>query len=606
MPLKENDHTRGILHRDTQKSYSEMPTGKSWFLGIGINNYKHFNNLYNAVRDVEAIRQELEEHYDLTEVVSLFDQQATRRNIIRKLDELVRKVQEGDKLLIHYSGHGHLSTSGKGYWIPHDAELNYTDDYIANSRLRDYLEDIQARHILLVSDSCFSGSLFAQGTTRRLPEPEELLEKRISRYAFCSGRHDEEVADGIPGENSPFASSILEQLRNNQAPMLRISLLAEQVINRTASQYRQLPRHGTLFAVGDKGGQYIFRRKQQQLNDREELAWQACSSENTIEAYSTYLEQYPNGKYGHTAIQRIERCEQDDEAWNKAKQTDQISSYHTYIQQFPDGLYLKEAHSRIKKRRAIKAASRSRTFKSSDDMMLIEGGAFQMGSTEFDNEQPIHEVELSTFYMGIHPVTFEAYDNYCAAKNKPRPEDKGWGRAKRPVIFVSWFDAVAYCNWLSEQQGYQKVYTISANLVRANWNAKGYRLPTEAEWEYAAGGGKERKENNAGSNALEAIAWYKDNAEGKTQPVGTKQQNELGLYDINGNVWEWCWDWYSANYYSESPIINPKGPFKGTGRVRRGGSWSNVPAVLTSTVRDGIPPEYSLSVQGFRLCRTEA
>jgi len=120
----------------------------------------------------------------------------------------------------------------------------------------------RSRHILLVSDACFSGSLFAKGPTRRLPEAEEILEKKTSRYGFCSGRSNEEVYDGPPGGHSPFAGSILEVLQENTAARLRVSRLAEEVMDRTASQYRQVPLHGALFDVGDQGGQYVFRLRQ--------------------------------------------------------------------------------------------------------------------------------------------------------------------------------------------------------------------------------------------------------------------------------------------------------------------------------------------------------
>lgn len=357
--VQEDEQKKSIKFRKTESGLRSEQKGKSWFFGIGINEYKHFTDLHNAVGDVKAIYQELQENYDINEVIMLFDKQATRRNIIRKLDELVREVKSEDKLLIHYSGHGHLSTSTKGYWIPHDAELNYTDDYIANSRLRDYMEDIKARHILLISDSCFSGSLFAQGSKRKLPEPEDVLESKVSRYALCSGRHDEEVHDGKPGENSPFVGSILEGLRENSSPKLRISLLAEQVMSRTASKYRQLPQHGTLFDVGDKGGQYIFRRKQKQVyHDPEDEFWNQCIAENTIEALSKYLHQFPNGRFANEAIEKIKKCERDDEAWEKAIQSNRISSYHEYLRGFPDGLYKMEAKSRIENLEKEKTASR--------------------------------------------------------------------------------------------------------------------------------------------------------------------------------------------------------------------------------------------------------
>ena len=190
------------------------------------------------------------------------------------------------------------------------------------------------------------------------------------------------------------------------------------------------------------------------------------------------------------------------------------------------------------------------------DMVYVQGGTFNMGSNEGeDNEKPVHSVTLSNFYIGKYTVTFAQYDAFCNETKRSKPGDEGWGRGNRPVINVSWDDAVAYCRWLSTKTG------------------KTYRLPTEAEWEYAArGGNKSKGYTYSGSNNIDAVAWYSDNT---AHPVGQKQANELGLYDMTGNVWEWCSDWYGD--YSSGSQTNPKGASSGTNRVLRGGSWYHVP-----------------------------
>lgn len=249
--------TRGIGRADQGEQPSK---GRSWFLGIGINTYQHFPILRNAVGDVQAIYGILKNRYGIDEARLLFDAQATRRQIIRQLDALVEEVGADDKLIIYYSGHGHLNERNRGFWVPQDAHQRYTDDYLANGRLKEYLEDLKAKHILVFSDACFSGALFARGGTRNAGwDSTQELEKRISRYAICSGRHDEAVHDGIPGANSPFARSLLDILTTNQRATLRTSQLAERLIDLTTTQYRQLPQHGALYDVGDQGGQYIFR-----------------------------------------------------------------------------------------------------------------------------------------------------------------------------------------------------------------------------------------------------------------------------------------------------------------------------------------------------------
>lgn len=242
-----------------------MQLGKSWFFGIGINRYKHFPNLNNAVKDVKDILKLLQNQYDISPgcILELYDEKATYRNIVQGFDRLENEVGKQDKVLIYYSGHGHLTGKNKrekGFWIPSDAEKDNKAHYIRNSTIRDYFESIDSLHTLLISDACFSGSLFMLGEYRSTLVIDQ-LEQRPSRWAFCSGRHDEQVYDGKPGGNSPFADSILHVLRNNDQAGLNISGLVEQAMHITHVNYDQLPIGKPLYRVGDKGGQYIFRRK---------------------------------------------------------------------------------------------------------------------------------------------------------------------------------------------------------------------------------------------------------------------------------------------------------------------------------------------------------
>jgi formylglycine-generating enzyme required for sulfatase activity len=221
-----------------------------------------------------------------------------------------------------------------------------------------------------------------------------------------------------------------------------------------------------------------------------------------------------------------------------------------------------------------------------------------MGSNSGDDdERPVHQVTVQSFYMGIYAVTQK---EWAAVMGSDPSNFKG---ADLPVEQVNWYDAVAYCNQRSIKEGLTPAYQGSGNSIRCDFRVNGYRLPTEAEWEYAA------KEGNkatltyeySGSNNVDAVGWYKGNSRGSTHAVGTKQPNRLGLYDMSGNVWEWCWDWYGN--YSRGSQRDPSGPASGSDRVLRGGSWSNYAQGLRSAYRDDGGPSARISYYGFRLVR---
>jgi len=223
-------------------------------------------------------------------------------------------------------------------------------------------------------------------------------------------------------------------------------------------------------------------------------------------------------------------------------------------------------------------------------MAWLPGGVFKMGQDDspYDDEKPAHEVEVGAFSIGQYPVTFEEYDKFCGDTHREKPSDSGWGRGTRPVINISWDDAAAYCEWLSEQTG------------------EHYRLLTEAEWEYAC-----RATNSTrycygdDEQRLGEYAWYSKDSEGKTHPVREKLPNAWQLYDMHGNVWEWVQDWYAGDYYKRSPRENPSGPETGARRVDRGGGWYGDADYCRSAYRRYWgDPAYRSIILGFRLART--
>ncbi|MBU1677760.1 MAG: SUMF1/EgtB/PvdO family nonheme iron enzyme [Bacteroidetes bacterium] len=232
-----------------------------------------------------------------------------------------------------------------------------------------------------------------------------------------------------------------------------------------------------------------------------------------------------------------------------------------------------------------------------EGFVFVEGGVFQMGSTSGDSdEQPVHTVTLSNFYISKYEVTQKQWREVMGTNPSYFSGDD------KPVEQVTWYDAVAFCNALSEKVGLEKCYSGSGTSIIYDFTKNGYRLPTEAEWEYAARGGNQSNGYTySGSNSIGGVAWYSSNSGNTTHNVGTKTSNELGIYDMSGNVWEWCNDWYSDNYYSNSPGNNPKGPASGTSRVLRGGSWLSYDNNCRVSNRTGGYPDYPYYNNGFRI-----
>ncbi len=214
------------------------------------------------------------------------------------------------------------------------------------------------------------------------------------------------------------------------------------------------------------------------------------------------------------------------------------------------------------------------------EFVKIPAGLFEMGFKKGDaDERKVHSVYLDTYYMAKYEVTFDLYNKFCIDTGKCKLSKRKLSKKNHPIVNITWYEADAFCKWFSKKTG------------------KNVSLPTEAQWEKACKGQIQGKRDND----INLIAWYSENSNDETHPVGQKLANNYGLYDMLGNVWEWCSDSYSKNYYSISPEKNPKGPKSGANKVFRGGSCYNITSDIRSSNRDHKSASDSLFSIGFRL-----
>ena len=669
----------------------ELKKGTNHLFAIGINTYKNFTRLNNAVKDVEDISNILVENYYFEQIGLLCDDEANRRNIINHLNGLRRKIKEEDRLLIYYSGHGQLE-DGRGFWIPVDAEDDNVASLISNADVRDIIHSIKARHILLISDSCFSATLIEQNPTKEVNRTFVEWDNDPSRWVFTSGKGV--VSDGKSGENSPFAKSFLKHLSQNKDEAIDIRNLADRITLDVRTNYEQHASIGALKQSGHDGGRFIFFKKQSERDD-----WQTALQLHTESAYLNYLDKYSRGEFVQEAKKKLNEIA-DEAEWRNATLRDSVFAYLQYLEKYPTGIHAEEAtgklnlirtseqhqaetdwfvrtdfnlkpitklaseqhHAeivRLERERLAKIEADKKekelfektllnqqshleniekfakerlkdiddrekslqnynqsydkygvaaplfkftskisnatlyvatiiviifswTIKSlqetknnsgkienniltqpttirqsyEPEMVFVQSGTFQMGSNDKNaesNEKPIHAVTLSSFQIGKYEVTQAQWKSIMG--NNP----SDFNGDNLPVENVSWEDVQEYLKKLNQKTG------------------KKYRLPTEAEWEFAARGGTQSKKFlYSGSNDLNSVGWIRDNSGDKTHPIGEKQANELGIHDMSGNVWEWCNDWYDENYYKNTSTSNPQGASFGSLRVLRGGGWGGL------------------------------
>ncbi|MBT6338958.1 MAG: SUMF1/EgtB/PvdO family nonheme iron enzyme [Desulfobacula sp.] len=647
-------------------------TGDQWLFVIGINTYIEWPRLDTAANDARSVKKALlsRYHFDKEHLIELYDDEATRANIIGKLRFLAQNLKKDDSLFLFYAGHGHLDPITKsGSWIPVESGTKDVSAWISNNYIKGYLKSdaIKAKHVLLVSDSCFSGDFF-RSHRGKLPEVTDEVIRRsyalTSRQAITSGGL-EPVSDSGFGNNSVFTHFLVKAFENNQLPFLIPSEFFTDIKAGVAENAEQLPRFGSLKNTGgQQGGEFVFflrqnvrldnlsrieaqkhreyerlkkmeleadtaRRKEAKeiaLRERElsELDQKINAMKNrlgssevkTDDSLDTMLAMV---KQKEDQAKRLERLRKQKKAEQKKREAEIaqlkiereekiIAALETEVKKYKEiisseyGINLKksawkaliakcppgwadgieEGNCMLLLRNSLQRKPPWKDPETGMEFVYVPGGCFKMGShSASSDEKPVHEVCVDPFWIGKYEVTQGQWKKIMG--DNPSKFRSG---NDFPVERVSWNDAKKFISRLKQQSG------------------NTFRLPTEAQWEYAArSGGK--NQTYAGGNNLDSVAWYSSNSGNKTHRVGTKSSNGLGIYDMSGNVWEWCEDVYDENAYSKHGRNNPvviSGGSSHVFRVDRGGSWYDNPRYVRAANRGRNSAGRRFSGIGFRLC----
>lgn len=528
-----------------------------------------WTSLEYAPKEVSDIGEVLREQYGFdVRIVS----EVNRDKIVQTLAEYKRKTYgPQDQLLLFFSMHGvHDPDSDQGYLIPKNGlydDPSY-ETWYSHAALRDLAHSIKCPRILVALDACYSGIF---GKSRSKPDAPDWEEKDLDcktkiSLAFEGGNTRKYLAAGgdtrVPAK-SEFAAQWLSALQNVSIETGMLSYL--ELLARLDELKDPKPTWGN-FVTGTDGN-FAFIRKDACITQKQEEspkqktllrqteAWIfADSSKN----YAKYIADWcPGGVFCEIAQTRLKTMPQKTEKPSKYR----MSSIVQEAKISPDQIKITE---------------------DSLSLIFIRGGTLAMGCTSEQqgcaaDETPVHNVNISDFYIGKYEVTTKLWKQVMGADSGSKYCDDC------PVAFVSWLSIQGFLQNLN-----------------AKFPGHNYRLPTEAEWEYAARGG--RKSNGypfAGSNNFDEVAWYKNNSNEDCQPVGRKKANELGLFDMSGNVAEWCSDWYGK--YTLGSQKNPIGAETGLYRVFRGGSVFDGSASCRISNRENRNSNSCTTAIGFRL-----
>ena len=534
-----------ILTSWSQNNRSMTPTTnnneKRLALVIGNSTYKS-KPLPNAHNDAVDMATQLR----AVGFAVIIKENLNKEEMENAIADFTNKLKNYGVALFYFAGHGFMSSQKENYLMSVEMRENLTEAFakeksISIETLMASMDEAKSPTKLLFLDACSNNPFRGWGRSDQkglgsVSPPEGMV-------AFFAASPGQEASENPGKRNGLFTQELLQQLRKPNLELTELIRNTRNKVNSFASSQRPYP-------VGLLSDIFYFQKKEVgQITENESVN----SQKEVFENKPTTITQPQNGE----------------------------------IKDLPFG----------------------------PPMVFVKGGSFEMGSKKRDADAEEdemvngkkHRASVSNFWIAQTEVTVEQYLAFCEATNSHYPEwlksgnkyhietgsdksyaEKGYSRTtyKLPIAGVSWHNAVAYCEWLSEKTGLN------------------YRLPTEAEWEFSARGGIASKNLvYAGSNTINEVGWFSSNSNDKLQKVKQKKANELGIYDMSGNVWEWCQDWYGV--YAAYSQQNPMGAVSGPSRVLRGGSWNFTPQNSRVAFRNGNTPDTRRNNLGFRVISSQ-
>lgn len=597
LPAASNNYVKPV--------YSQQQFGNYHALIIGINNYAHLPRLRTSINDARVISQILADDYQFN-VTYLKDSE--RNDILRALNQYRDSLTNNDNLLIYYAGHGLLDEAANdGYWLPKEAKADDPLAWISNMTITQSIRAIRAKHVMVIADSCYAGTL-TRGikAENRLSKYLEKLVNSRTRTALVSGGL-EPVDDGV-GQHSPFAKALIRALKNNIG-ILEATELYTKVRRQVMLNSDQIPQYNDIRKAGHEGGDFLFVHRNlfaepepqmlattTQLPEKSEFAV-FSESDKTKPAIAAINQNY-TPESSALIKQKFAKIQ-----WQSTQNGTTIAirsnpeNANVYINGIQHGLTPYTLETRGLETLFIELEKEGyqrwqTTLASRDNQSaalninlqaLIQDTLANGSAGPIMLEIPGEGLD-TTYAIGKYEVTFAEYDLFAKATGRTLPDDEGWGRGERPVFNVSWEDAQAYAQWLSQQTG------------------SAYRLPTEAEWEYSARGGSAMNYpwgNTIGQNRANCSGCSDTWVVAQPQLTGSFAANAFGLHDVIGNLQEWT---ASCNKNLKTHPIQAKPP-ECESLIVKGGNWQDTPEKITLNAKRQLPAHVSNNKLGFRLVK---